>query len=365
MDEMIEQVNPTHVTLDDLEELINSLSAEEVEELAECDPDDSSMPPSMRNIYRCNKQATGEMDRDHLVNGLKDIALSIPDKEEKVKFELGIKRGKVFVPNPEDALKKEDSGESSDEDEDEIRTRMQDEEKAAAAREFIEALDRADEKDIHDFGEILGLTFQDHCAMTPLKVFPTEAPNNTNVDEVIKKATENDAELMDINLNNIKHITPAKWEALFNALKENSTVETISAANCDITDSIIQLLCSCLENNSSIRSLNLESNSVSGDRVLDIIKSTSNTKGLEELKVAHQFNNRYLGAAIEYALAEMIPKFPHLVKLGVALEFRDTLNKIAVALTKNLDKRRQNEDRTFTLKLDKSGKTGPKIVQEK
>ena len=24
----------------------------------------------------------------------------------------------------------------------------------------------------------------------------------------------------------------------------------------------------------------------------------------------------------EYALAEMIPKFPHLVKLGVALEFR-------------------------------------------
>ena len=29
--------------------------------------------------------------------------------------------------------------------------------------------------------------------MTPLKVFPTEPPNNTNVDEVIKKASENDA----------------------------------------------------------------------------------------------------------------------------------------------------------------------------
>ena len=39
MDEMIEQVAPTNVSLDDLEELINSLSPDEVAELAECDPD--------------------------------------------------------------------------------------------------------------------------------------------------------------------------------------------------------------------------------------------------------------------------------------------------------------------------------------
>ena len=52
MDEMIEQVAPTNVSLDDLEELINSLSPDEVAELAECDPDDSSMPPYMRCAYR-------------------------------------------------------------------------------------------------------------------------------------------------------------------------------------------------------------------------------------------------------------------------------------------------------------------------
>ena len=33
--------------------------------------------------------------------------------------------------------------------------------------------------------------------------------------QVIKKATENDADMMDINLNNIKFISPAKWEELF------------------------------------------------------------------------------------------------------------------------------------------------------
>jgi len=170
---------------------------------------------------------------------------------------------------------------------------------------------------------------------------------------------------MDINLNNIKNISKAKWEALFGALKDNSTVESFSAANCDITDSIVKLLCDTLETNTSIRQLNLESNSVTGDMVLNIIKSTGNTKCLEELKISNQFNNLHLGSSIEYALAEIIPKYPHLVKLGVRMEFRDTLNKCAMALCKNLDKRRQTEDRTFTLKMDKTGKTGPKIVQEK
>jgi len=87
MDEMIEQVAPVHVTLDDLEDLIGALSLEELEELAECDPDDSSMPPSMRCAYKCKKEATewkGEENRMKLQEGLKAAALAEPDKPEKV-----------------------------------------------------------------------------------------------------------------------------------------------------------------------------------------------------------------------------------------------------------------------------------------
>jgi hypothetical protein len=47
------------------------------------------------------------------------------------------------------------------------------------------------------------------------QVFPAEAPNNTKIDEVIKKAADNDGELMEINLNNLKFISRAKWEDLF------------------------------------------------------------------------------------------------------------------------------------------------------
>ena len=81
------------------------------------------------------------------------------------------------------------------------------------------------------------------------QVFPQEAPNSTNIDEVIKKAGDNDSELTEINLNNIKYISDEKWANLFKSLAENSNVESLSAANCNLTDPICNLLCNCLEVN--------------------------------------------------------------------------------------------------------------------
>merc|ERR1711892_454485 len=116
---MIEQVTPTNVNLDDLEFLIESLSAEELEELAECDPDDSSMPPSMRCAYNCKKDATewvGDSNRDQLNLVLKEQALALPDKEEHLKWEPGAKRGKVWVPrqSEQETLTKEYSSDEED-----------------------------------------------------------------------------------------------------------------------------------------------------------------------------------------------------------------------------------------------------------
>ena len=135
------------------------------------------------------------------------------------------------------------------------------------------ALQMATATDIQDIADILGVTFQEHCSATPLKaqklgfslfyhfvsytfgkssqlsrqVFPQEAPNSTNIDEVIKKAGDNDSELTEINLNNIKYISEEKWANLFKSLAENSNVESLSAANCNLTDPICNLLCNCLE----------------------------------------------------------------------------------------------------------------------
>merc|ERR1712037_1030908 len=85
----------------DLEDLLAALSAEELSNLVDemaADPDDKHMPASVRTAYRCEKDPTGDLNRDSLINHINEVALNTPDKEEKVKFEPGAKRGKVYVP---------------------------------------------------------------------------------------------------------------------------------------------------------------------------------------------------------------------------------------------------------------------------
>ena len=48
----------------------------------------------MRCIYKCEKQVTGEVDRDKMLTQLKEDAIAIPDREEMVKFVPGTIRGK-------------------------------------------------------------------------------------------------------------------------------------------------------------------------------------------------------------------------------------------------------------------------------
>merc|ERR1711990_1263592 len=85
----------------DLEDLLHALSPEEVAHLVDemaADPDDKHMPASARTAYRCEKEPTGDLNRDTLINYINEIALNTPDAEEKVKFEPGVKRGKQYVP---------------------------------------------------------------------------------------------------------------------------------------------------------------------------------------------------------------------------------------------------------------------------
>ena len=48
------------------------------------DPDDKHMPASVRTAYRCEKDPTGDLNRDSLINCINEIALNTPDAEEKI-----------------------------------------------------------------------------------------------------------------------------------------------------------------------------------------------------------------------------------------------------------------------------------------
>jgi hypothetical protein len=55
------------------------------------------------DIFRCNKDPTGPLNRDSLITHINEEGIKAPVKEEKVPFEPGKKRGKVYVPKYSEA----------------------------------------------------------------------------------------------------------------------------------------------------------------------------------------------------------------------------------------------------------------------
>ena len=52
------------------------------------------MPPSQRNSYRCEKKATGPLNRKRLIEHITQQALNEPDRPEMVPYQQGTVRGK-------------------------------------------------------------------------------------------------------------------------------------------------------------------------------------------------------------------------------------------------------------------------------
>ncbi|KAK1122919.1 tropomodulin-4 isoform X1 [Acipenser oxyrinchus oxyrinchus] len=62
------------------------------------------------------------------------------------------------------------------------------------------------------------------------KLYPDEPPNPTNVEESLKRIRDNDSSLTDINLNNIKDIPIPTLKDVFDAMKNNTSVKSLSIA---------------------------------------------------------------------------------------------------------------------------------------
>merc|ERR1712080_267706 len=276
----------------DLEELMAALSAEELANLVDemaADPDDKHMPASVRTAYRCEKEATGELNRDSLINCINEIALNTPDKEEKVKFEPGIKRGKVYVP-----VYNEDQQAKMDKDE-EGQVRLD--------PEMEEAAD-------------------------PLQYFEPDPPNDTKPEDVLEKLQKNDASLKDVSLNNVMGISEQLFCDIFNALKNNDKRVKFSACNTDMSDFAVATLCSVMDQNSTLKSISIENNRVSPDAIADLFESiASPNNGLLELRVCAQAQAA-MGMRVEERIGNAICKNP-LMKCGIQLEFQEVVHRVS------------------------------------
>merc|ERR1712012_510396 len=318
----------------DLEDLLAALSPEEVAHLVDemaADPDDKHMPASARTAYRCEKEATGELNRDSLINYVNEIALNTPDAEEKVKFEAGVKRGKVYV------LKYSDEEHAEMEKTESSQVRLDPEEE--------QALSNATLNDIMALADILNTNPQDfvmEAYADPLQYFEPDAPNDVKPEEVLEKLRANDSALKEVNLNNICGISEQLFCDIFNALKNNDKCVKFSACNTDLSDLAVSTLCAVLEENSQVKSLSIENNRVSPDAVADLFESiASSNNGLLELRCAAQAQEA-MGLRVEERIANAICKNPRIMKAGITLEFKEVITRVSKHMIANMDKLRTN-----------------------
>ena len=86
--------------------------------------------------------------------------------------------------------------------------------------------------------------------------------------------------MQDINLNNIKDIDEKVFIEIFEALRNNDSLVRFEAANCDVTDFAAAVLNTALEQNRTLKSLNLDTNLITPDTLgglFEAISDSSNT----------------------------------------------------------------------------------------
>nr|AFK11485.1 tropomodulin 4 (muscle) [Callorhinchus milii] len=330
------------------DEIMGKMTEEELErleeELAEMDPENQLLPAGMRQRNQTKKSPTGPYNRDQLMGFLEKQAMEEKDREDAIPF-TGEKRGKPFVPKVH------------------VKTNAEIEAEVILEPKLEEALANATDAEMCDIAAILGMytlmsnkQYYDALGAGSIvnkeginsvvqpdsyeyKPYPDEPPNDTDIDETLKKIKDNDKDLKDVNLNNIKDIPVTTLKAIAEAMKANTHVTSLSLAATRSNDPVAQALAETLSVNTALQSLNIESNFVSGAGMLALVHAARKNLSLSEFKVDNQ--RHLLGDAVEMQMATMLEANPRLVKFGYHFTQQGPRARAAIAITKNNDLLRQ------------------------
>ncbi|CAG9858673.1 unnamed protein product [Phyllotreta striolata] len=352
----------------DVDELLDKLTAEEISVLAkEVDPDDSFLPPSQRNSYECEKDPTGPLNRRKLIDYINKEALETPDRPELEPYVAGMVRGKKWIPPPppiqEQEADEQIAVDLGDEYEHALTNASQEEIIDLAAILGFHSMMNQDQyhASLLNKGQPVGLGWDGITKASKPKLFPVDPPNMTDTDETIKKVQDDDSKYIDLNWNNIKNISDEKMFHLFEALCNNTHLETLSLVNCGLADRHVEKLARAIEENGTLRVINVETNFISPQGVVRLIKALLKKKTVEEFRATNQ-RSQVLGNKIEMEITHLIEKNPTILRLGLHLEYNDARHRIATHLQRNIDTKRRTIRANYQIMLGKRG-NAMKIVR--
>ncbi|KAI5611372.1 tropomodulin-2, partial [Silurus asotus] len=325
----------------DEDEILDKLSEEELKQLEsaleEMDPENALLPAGLRQKDQTSKEATGPFNRDKLLHYLEKQALEHKDRDDVVPF-TGEKKGKVFVPKQKPLEASKDDVTTLDPELEEALSGVTDTELSDLAAILgvhtlvtsTQSYDGTSSKDGYDSNVIKG---------EKMKPVFDEPPNPTNVEETLQRIKNNDPRLTEVNLNNIKNVPIPTLRDFAKAMERNTHVTKFSLAATRSNDPIAVAFAYMLRENKTLRSLNLESNFITGSGVQALVEALKDNDSLSEIKIDNQ--RQQLGTTVEMEIAKMLEANTSIVKFGYHFTQQGPRARASAAITKNNDLVRQ------------------------
>lgn len=209
------------------------------------------------------------------------------------------------------------------------------ENKVSAAAEESEANDKLPQKEERKINK-LNIP---KLALKNIKMTSRPSGNETNLDSTLEKIRKNCPSVTEVNLNNIENIPKEMLLDYVNALKKNKHVKSFSIANTGVDESVAFSLATMLRENRSIKTLNIESNFITGKGIVAVIRCLQFNETLTELRFHNQ--RHMLGHHAEMEISRLLKANNTLLKMGYHFELPGPRMVVTNILTRNLDHQRQ------------------------
>ncbi|KAI1719338.1 tropomodulin [Ditylenchus destructor] len=191
----------------------------------------------------------------------------------------------------------------------------------------------------------------------PAQTRPTEPDNDTDVDQSIQRLLRNDPKLVEINLNNMKRTPIPQVKRLIMALQDNTYLEKLSLANMGLYDMDIAPLIDVMENNDTIRAINVETNYLSGDFFAKLFRAALRYQSLEEVKAVNQGVS--FSTTAEREIIDAIFENRGLTKISLNFRLPEGRHKVEKATIRNQEIRRILRRQAAAAAAAERAKNGP------
>ncbi|NXQ36896.1 LMOD1 protein, partial [Alaudala cheleensis] len=158
-------------------------------------------------------------------------------------------------------------------------------------------------------------------------------------DELIEKVKNNDAEVTEVNVNNSDCINNETLVRFTEALEFNTVVKVFALANTRADDHVAFAIAIMLKSNKVLRSINLDSNHITGKGILAIFRALLQNNTLTELRFHNQ--RHICGGKTEMEIAKLLKENTTLLKLGYHFELAGPRMTVTNLLSRNMDRQRQ------------------------